>query len=37
VRFSNKDEGYDEKEGGDGAPPKNPDAMLFIQMEHCHR
>ena len=37
VRFSDKDEGYDEKGGGDGASPKDPDAMLFIQIEHCHQ
>jgi len=37
VRFSDKDEGYDEKGGGDGASPKDPDAMLFIQIKHCHQ
>jgi serine/threonine protein kinase len=37
VWSSDEDEGYDEEVGCDGATLKDPDAMLFIQIEHCHQ
>jgi serine/threonine protein kinase len=30
-----EDEDYDKGEDSNGVFPKNPDTMLFIQMEHC--
>ncbi|KAJ6909073.1 hypothetical protein NC652_020131 [Populus alba x Populus x berolinensis] len=32
-----EDEDYDKGGGDDGASSKSSDAMLFIQMEHCHQ
>ncbi|KAL9402892.1 hypothetical protein Peur_006741 [Populus x canadensis] len=37
VQSSDEDEDYDKEGGDDDASSKSLDAMLFIQMEHCHR
>jgi serine/threonine protein kinase len=36
VQSSDEDDDYDKEEGDDSASSKSLDAMLFIQMEHCH-